>query len=145
MHGIDLKKAESDDIALVLSMLKNFYVEDRIPFDEERVQSGLSQLVDRDESGSLLLITNDDNHVIGYVILGWCFSVEYGGRYLLLDEFYLIPAVRGRGLGRTILKAVIDYSRKNNACALRLEVNHHNTGAHSYTCPKVSLMTSAEF
>ena len=65
----------------------------------------------------------------GYITLGWCFSIEQGGRFVLLDELYLVPAVRGQGLGRQALALAAQWARQQGAAVMRLEVNHHNARA----------------
>ncbi len=69
--------------------------------------------------------------VVGYITLGWCFSVEQGGRFVLLDELYLGPAARGRGWGRQALALARDWAAGQGAAVIRLEVNHHNAKAKS--------------
>ena len=69
--------------------------------------------------------------MVGYITLGWCFSVEQGGRVVLLDELYLGPAARGRGWGRQALALARDWAAGQGAAVIRLEVNHHNAKAKS--------------
>ena len=45
---------------------------------------------------------------VGYVVLAWTFSVEAGGREACVDELYLLPEVRDRGLGGRALALVED-------------------------------------
>jgi len=123
------REATEADLQQLLPMLRAFYAEDRIPLDERRVQSGLQSLVADAASGALLILEDGRGSTIGYVALGWCFSIEQGGRFLLLDELYLVPEARGRGRGRAALELVRGWARRAGACAVRLEVNRHNPRA----------------
>lgn len=117
------------DYAQTLSMVRDFYREDGIVYDAQKVESGLRTLLQEPACGALLLLASDDLPLAGYITLGWCFSVEQGGRFVLLDELYLVPAARGRGWGRQALALARDWARAQGASVLRLEVNHHNARA----------------
>ena len=47
----------------------------------------------------------------------------------LIDELYLEPSARGRGLGAALLAAACDWARARGAEVVRLEVNRHNPRA----------------
>lgn len=117
------------DFPRILAMLRAFYAEDRIAYDPALVDPGLRTLLADPAHGAVLLLESDDVPEAGYASLGWCFSVEQGGRFLLLDELYLAPAARGRGWGRQALALARDWARAQGASVMRIEVNHHNARA----------------
>ncbi|MBB5876093.1 GNAT family N-acetyltransferase [Xanthomonas sp. 3498] len=118
------------DQPALLAMLQAFYAEDGIAFDAERVTRGLQALLTQPALGEALLWLAPDGTVVGYALITACFSVELGGRYLLLDELYLGPDARGRGWGRRAAVALVEArARALGADVLRMEVNHHNAAA----------------
>ncbi|MGY0612327.1 N-acetyltransferase family protein [Luteimonas sp. A501] len=123
-----LRPVGRDELPALLGMLRCFYAEDRIPLDEPRVRRGLEQLV-ADASLGAALFAEVGGDRVGYLVLGWCFSIEQGGRHVLVDELYLEPAARGRGLGGALLAAACDWARGQGAEVARLEVNRHNPRA----------------
>jgi GNAT superfamily N-acetyltransferase len=66
------------------------------------------------------------------VVLTWAFSVEAGGREACLDELYLVPEVRNRGLGSRVLELVDAEAQALGAWRLFLEVERHNRAIHLY-------------
>ncbi|MGA1603306.1 MAG: GNAT family N-acetyltransferase [Prochlorothrix sp.] len=66
---------------------------------------------------------------IGYCILTFGYSVELHGRTALIDELYLPPADRGRGLGTQVLEALIQLCREQGIRMLELEVRRDNPKA----------------
>lgn len=70
-----------------------------------------------------------ERHDVGYVVIGLGFSIEYGGIDAFLDEFYVEPAFRGRGIGTTALQALGSIARRLNVRALHLEAMPANDGA----------------
>src|SRR5690606_29957901 len=109
-------------------MLRRLYAEDRIPLAAPPVRRGLDQVL-ADPSLGAVLLADSPGGVIGYLVLGWCYSLEQGGRHVLVDELYLEPEARGRGLGRALLAAACDWARWQGAEVVRLEVNRHNPRA----------------
>ena len=69
---------------------------------------------------------------VGYVVLTLGFSVEAGGCEGCLDEWYLLPEVRGRGLGRQVLGLVEAAARELGVRRLFLEVEHANPAIALY-------------
>ncbi|MEN1940612.1 GNAT family N-acetyltransferase [Luteimonas sp. MJ246] len=123
-----LRPVTHDGLPALLGMLRRFYAEDRIPLDEPRVRRGLEQLLgDASLGGALFAEVGGER--VGYLVLGWCFSIEQGGRHMLIDELYVEPAARGRGLGGALLAAACDLARGQGAELARLEVNRHNPRA----------------
>lgn len=121
--------ATPEDFPRIITMLRAFYAEDRIDYVPELVEPGLRALLAEPAHGAVLLLESDDIAEAGYITLGWCFSVEQGGRFVLLDELYLTPAARGRGWGRLALALARDWAIMEGASVMRLEVNHHNARA----------------
>ena len=126
--ALALRPVRHGELPELLDMLRRFYVEDRIPLDEPRVRRGLEQLL-ADAALGAVLFAEAKGERVGYLVLGWCFSIEQGGRFVLLDELYLVPAVRGQGLGRQALALAAQWARQQGAAVMRLEVNHHNARA----------------
>lgn len=126
--ALALRPVRHGELPELLDMLRRFYVEDRIPLDEPRVRRGLEQLL-ADAALGAVLFAEAKGERVGYLVLGWCFSIEHGGRHMLVDELYLEPAARGRGLGAALLAAACDWARGQGAEVARLEVNRHNPRA----------------
>ena len=66
--------------------------------------------------------------MIGYALLINFWSNEYGGNMLIIDELYILPNHRNKGLGTSF----IDFLKKtkyNNSVAIELEVLPYNVKA----------------
>lgn len=67
----------------------------------------------------------DGERAGGYALLQKCYSREAGGMCLWIDEIYLRPAFRGRGLAREFFA----FAQTLGAARLRLEVEPDNVRA----------------
>lgn len=60
-----------------------------------------------------------------------CYSAEVGGTCVFIEEVYLLPEFRGRGLGRQVLEWI--FTQYPDSRRFRLEVTQMNQGAaHLY-------------
>lgn len=119
--------ATLDDLPTVLAMMRAFYSEDRLHFDDVATPRAVSALLSDPGCGALLLLGADGAD--GYMALTRGFSLEQGGHHALLDELYIAPAARGRGLGAQALALASTQARTWGVAVLRLEVHHHNPRA----------------
>jgi GNAT superfamily N-acetyltransferase len=122
--------ATAADRDLVLALMGEFYAIEHLPFDEAVASASLEALLGDRRLGRLFLIAIGEE-VVGYVALTFGFSLEFRGRFALLDEIYLREAARGRGLGRASLRFVEHVCRGEGIAAIRLEVSRANTTAQA--------------
>jgi ribosomal protein S18 acetylase RimI-like enzyme len=116
------------DSAGLLPLIEEFYAEESLPFHPDRTAAALGELLADAALGQVWWIECDGGPA-GYLLLVHSFILEFGGRQTFLDELYLRPAFRGRGVGRQALGFAAEASRDRGACALRLEVSEHNLRA----------------
>ena len=90
----------------------------------------LGELLARPELGRAWRIL-EGGAAVGYAVLCFGFSLEWGGRDAFLDEIYLEPAARGRGLGRAALRALVEEARAAGVVALHLEVDDTNSAGQA--------------
>jgi ribosomal protein S18 acetylase RimI-like enzyme len=81
-----------------------------------------------------ILVFEQERALIGYAILIFYWSNEYGGDILHVDELYVKPEHRGRGIATCLFKQLL--KAKYGAVALQLEVTPRNTRAMRYYCKK---------
>jgi ribosomal protein S18 acetylase RimI-like enzyme len=58
------------------------------------------------------------------------YSIEYGGRDAFIDDLYLVPEARGRGLGARVMDFVEEQALMLGVKALHLEVEIANDRAY---------------
>jgi len=74
------------------------------------------------------------SEAVGYALLVSFWSNEYGGEICAVDEIYVVPSHRSRGIATELFRSVsIDRSLWNHApVALELEVTPNNARARAF-------------
>ncbi|PSD49093.1 GNAT family N-acetyltransferase, partial [Stenotrophomonas maltophilia] len=86
---LDFRLATRADEELLIALMREFYAEDRIDFDDARVRRGVDALLADPRNGEVLLWLDEAGEVVGYAVIAMGFSLEQGGHFMLLDELYL--------------------------------------------------------
>ena len=129
--AIRIEPAREADLATLIDMMTRLYAEEWLPFP--RGSSAALDLLMREPSLGRCLVLWEGARPLGYLVLGFGFSLEFGGRDDFLDELYVIPAARGRALGKQALDRAIQVCRAEGIGALHLEVGRQNAAAqHLY-------------
>jgi len=128
--GARIRRATSDDVAVILPMMRDFNRSEGIAVDEAVLVPALAVLLADASLGALWLIEGDgDEEVAGYAVVTFGFDLEWGGRDAWLTELWVTTTARGEGLGRAALEAVEREARLHGANALHLMVRHENVRA----------------
>jgi ribosomal protein S18 acetylase RimI-like enzyme len=119
------RTATLDDLSALLRMHRAFYEEESYPYREDVFERALRDVLTNPALGRVRLIGEQ----AGYLIVAFGFSVEFGGRDAFLDELYVVPDARGRGLGTAAIDEAERVCRENGIRALHLEVEFTNESA----------------
>jgi ribosomal protein S18 acetylase RimI-like enzyme len=125
-----LRTAVPGDLEVVLDLIRGLYATDHIELVEERARRSLAGLLADPSLGEVWLIESR-SQVIGYAVLTLGYSLEFGGRFWVLDEFFLRDEHRGQGAGRQALREIEAAARARGLHAVRLEVGRTNLRAQA--------------
>jgi GNAT superfamily N-acetyltransferase len=128
---LELAVVGAADLPLLERLVRAYYVEDGHRFHDDRQPAALAALAAGEPFGRAWLIVLD-RRPVGYVVLSWGFSVEAGGREACLDEIYLVPEVRNRGLGGRVLGLIEAEARAIGVRRIFLEVERRNRAIGLY-------------
>ena len=117
------------DREVYLKMASDFYASDAvlIHVGEDHFTRTFDELM-RSSVYAECHIFELDSNVVGYSLRAKTFSQEAGGLTVWIDEIYVLPEYRGRGIGSAYLEHLIS-TRGNELRRLRLEVEEENEGA----------------
>ena len=127
MVDVDFVPVSAAGVDRALAMMVKLYT-GNLKYDPNHARSAIEWLIDNDACGAAWFIETA-GQTAGYLVLTVGYSLEFHGRYGLLDELFVEEAFRGRGVGMQALAFAEQVCRLRGLRALRLEVGHVNTRA----------------
>ena len=94
-------------------------------FQAAKYKKLLSKIL-RNPSLGKVWVAAEGNRLIGYLVMVFLISLEYGGISSEIDELYVDRRNRGRGVGLALLKAAISRQGCRGATAISLRVGKSN-------------------
>jgi GNAT superfamily N-acetyltransferase len=114
-----------DDLGVLLDLMRQLYEHGEMPWSERTAEVSLSELLRSPEKGGAWLV-RVNRETTGYLVLTLAFSLEFGGSFGFLDELYIRPEWRGKGVGSAALRFAEVQCLQLGASALRLETATDN-------------------
>lgn len=116
------------DWSEVAPLVRAFYKHFGYRFSD-RVQGRVFRELLTDERIGIAWLIREGEKTAGYVVLTRGWSIEYGGSVAVVDELFVTPEFRGRGVGRRVLRLVRSRARRLGIRRLFLEVESYNRRA----------------
>lgn len=112
------REFKNQDKAEITKLMRALNKEDpeQLPLSSKKIDS-LFQAV---KSGSQvrLFVAEEQNQIVGYAVFIKAFSVEFFGIYGEIDEIYVEPQFRNKGIGTAFIKFIENLARSQNCQAL---------------------------
>ncbi len=123
------RPVRTSDFTVVKPMIKALYESlgaDHEYMTDEKIDATFSHLFSG-QHNLWMEIIELDKKIIGYALLFDYWYNEYGGKVLQLDELYIDPEGRGKGIASAYIKKCAE---DKNYKAIQLEVLPENTAAY---------------
>lgn len=123
-----LNLAKPDDLDRMVQLVRDFHDEEGIAQDDDTRRAAILPLLEGSPHGAAYLI-GPARAPIGYIVICFGWSLEFAGMDGFVDEFYIRPSVRGRGIGSEVLRSLPKALAGVGLKALHLEVRRDNERA----------------
>jgi GNAT superfamily N-acetyltransferase len=125
---LHIARAGTDDIEPIRHLLLNQFDEHGISVAAESLAHALGELLS-DPSKGLCLVVRESGQIVGLAAISLAWTLEHGGKSAWLDELYVLPECRGRGVGRALLGQAVAAARELGCAAMDLEVDRDHSRA----------------
>jgi GNAT superfamily N-acetyltransferase len=110
-----VEDAEFERLLPLIGSYQRFYeVED---VDEERNRAFFRRFLAPSEDG-LLIGARAEGRLLGFACLYWHFSSTLAAETVLMNDLYVEPEARGKGIGRKLIEAGREVARERGAAHL---------------------------
>lgn len=123
-----LHLAQVQDLDRVAALVAAFHGEEGLDLSDDDRRTALLPLLQGIPHGCIYLI-GPARAPLGYVIITFGWSVEFGGMDGFVDEIFIRPTVRGRGIASQVLHDLPKALAGAGMKALHLEVDRNNDTA----------------
>lgn len=125
---VQLRRATEADLPQLVRQVRALHQLERLERTAAQREAALRPLLCDNDRGRVYLVRVGAD-TVGYVALGFGYSIEFGGRDGFIDELYLAPGQRGQGIGRRVLQLLRTEAVTLGLHALHLEVGRDNERA----------------
>lgn len=125
-----MRRARQDDIPALVALMELFYAESGYTLDAPLAGQAFAALLAEERLGYAWLL-DDEGRDAGYVVLTLRFGMEYGGLIACIDDLYVLPQHRNRGLSTAALFEIRDFCRSKGVRAITVEVSPDNGPAQA--------------
>lgn len=115
LHIAPIAADEIDELLPLIAAYQRFYEADDV--DHERNRSFFARFIAPSESG-MLLGARADGPLLGYACLYWHFTSLLAAETVLMNDLFVLPEARGRGVGRALIEASAGIARERGAACL---------------------------
>ncbi len=128
MLNVKIQLALENNLAKLLPFVRAYHEFEGLNLSEKVREEAVRKLLSHQSLGGIWLIYRDIE-LVGYIVLCVGFSLEFAGLDAFVDEFYIHPSFRAKGIGAKALALVKAEARKMKIRALHLEVARANIQA----------------
>jgi GNAT superfamily N-acetyltransferase len=123
------KQGDEADLAWLLEDHERHYGNEVAP---GAGAAGATWLLDQAAGGTMCLVAEQDERLVGFAILNPYFPGPRLTHGLYLKELYVIDGVRSQGVGETLIEAIRTLARKRGDTRVLWTTGEHNAGAQKF-------------
>ncbi len=124
-----IRQARSEDAATILELIRELAIYEKA---EHEVRTGLDEIRETlfaEEAKARALLVEVEAQVVAYAVYFYNYSTWLGKPGIYLEDLYVQPAFRKRGIARALLKHIANIAVKENCGRFEWAVLNWNSPA----------------
>jgi len=124
----EVRRALNSDIPTLIQFMEEFYAESGYELNHLNASEAFSALLADERLGYVWFIVSE-GVAVGYLVLTVRFGMEYGGLIACIDDLFVVPQHRNKGLSTSALIEVKEFCKEIGIRAITVEVGLDNEAA----------------
>ena len=130
---IRIERATAADLDQMIALLGELFTLERdFAAQPERQAAGLRLLLDRADRAAVLVARDGADRITGMITAQLVVSTAEGALSAWIEDVIVRREMRGRGVGRALIEAVLEWSRKAGATRAQLLIDTENEPAEGF-------------
>lgn len=129
MDGVEIRSATEGDVPLILSFIRELAEYEKLSHEVVATEEGLRGSLFGERTGAEVVICYYEGAPAGFALFFHNFSTFLGRPGLYLEDLYVKPEMRGRGLGRAVLIHLAKLARERGCGRMEWSVLDWNEPA----------------
>lgn len=125
MNEILIRNAEENDFPEILGMIKELALFEKAP---EKVINSVELMKQEKNLFGCFISVDEKGNITGMALYFYAYFT-WVGKSLYLDDLYVKPEYRGKGIGTALLDKIFEKAKSENCRRLRWQVLNWNTPA----------------
>jgi GNAT superfamily N-acetyltransferase len=130
VEAFSIASAIVSDCSESARLLVQQLAEHRVDASAEQLSCVLEKIV-VDAARGFVLLARENGRIVGIAYVATILSAEHCGLVAWLEELYVMPSHRSRGIGTALIAAMIERARKAGIVAIDLEIDAGHSRAES--------------
>ena len=128
-NSIEIRTAKKEDVPLILSFIKELAEYEHLAQEVVATEEMLTEALFGKDSITEVLLAYYDNKPVGFALFFHNFSTFLGRKGIYLEDIYVKPEYRGKGIGKTLMKNLAKIAIERNCGRLEWAVLNWNKPA----------------
>ncbi len=120
-----IEKICESDFEELINLFQEFAIFEKLP---HKMVNTVEKMREEMEYFNGFTVKDEHNNILGYVTFFFAYYT-WIGKSLYMDDLYVCPPHRGKGLGKMLINEVISFAQKNKCHKLRWQVSNWNESA----------------
>jgi GNAT superfamily N-acetyltransferase len=118
----EVREASADDVPLILTLIGELAEYERLSHEVVATEDSLQEWLFGDKPVAEVLIAESGTEAAGFALFFHSFSTFLGRPGIYLEDLYVRPAFRGRGMGKAMLVHLAKLARERGCGRLEWSV-----------------------
>ncbi len=132
LSNLTIEFATDQDIALILTFIKELAEYERLPHEVVATEEILRETLFGKRAYAEVIIARYENKPVGFALFFHSFSTFLGRPGIYLEDLYVQPTMRGKGIGKALLVYLAQLAKERKCGRLEWAVLNWNESAINF-------------